>query len=43
MWALGWALTIYATLYLVRPVCEFLKKLFPLILRSTLFLPRACP
>ncbi|MBI3616750.1 MAG: VanZ family protein [Candidatus Omnitrophica bacterium] len=29
VWALGWTLTIYATLYLVRPVCEFLKKTVP--------------
>src|SRR3989344_7541905 len=28
-WATGWTLAIYATLYPVRPVCEFLKKIIP--------------
>lgn len=36
--AMGWTLVIYATLYPVRPVCEFLKKTIPFDLWVNIFL-----
>lgn len=38
MWALGWTLAIYITLYPVRPVCEFLKRAIPFDLWVNIFL-----
>ncbi len=38
MWALGWTMAIYITLYPVRPVCEFLKKTIPFELWINIFL-----
>mgnify|MGYP001590645513 CR=1 FL=1 len=38
MWALGWTLAIYITLYPVRPVCEFLKRTIPFELWINIFL-----
>src|SRR3989338_5077276 len=37
-WALGWTLAIYATLYPVRPICEFLKGIIPFGLWVNIFL-----
>jgi len=37
-WALGWTLAIYATLYPVRPVCEFLKRTIPFEFWINIFL-----
>ena len=36
-WAIGWTLAIYATLSVVRPVCEFLKKVIPFGLWVNIF------
>lgn len=38
MWALGWTLAIYITLYPARPVCEFLKRTIPFELWINIFL-----
>ena len=38
VWALGWTLAIYITLYPVRPVCEFLKRTIPFELWINIFL-----
>lgn len=37
-WATGWTLAIYATLYPMRPVCEFLKRTIPFDLWVNVFL-----
>ena len=37
-WATGWTLAIYATLYLVRPICEFFKETIPFDLWVNIFL-----
>lgn len=38
MWALGWTLAIYITLYPVRTVCEFLKRTLPFDFWVNIFL-----
>ena len=38
MWALGWTLAIYITLYPVRPACEFLKRTIPFDFWVNIFL-----
>ena len=38
VWAAGWTLAIYATLYLVRPICEFFKETIPFDLWVNIFL-----
>lgn len=30
LWVVGWTFLIYATLYIVRPICEYLKQTAPL-------------
>jgi hypothetical protein len=30
LWVVGWTFLIYATLYIVRPICEFLRQRVPL-------------